>query len=138
MMSADEQSKPTESSIPTIDPPAPESTVVEVPVSTLPTTNPLAKLISTMLPNATPFVPGSNGTTNRPVSPLSIPLSTMNNDAAPFVPIQHQHGSGQQHLSNTNVGHWSGTNARGGGGNRRGQSGVRPFFLTIDAIQCSS
>ncbi len=134
MMSADEQSTPTESPLPTTEP-----TVVEIPVSTLLATNPLAKLISTMLPNAAPFVPSSNGTTNRPVSPLPIPISTMNNDATPFVLSQHQHGSGQQHLSNTNAGHWSGQGARGGGGgNRRGQSGVRLFFLTIDAIQYSS
>jgi len=127
MISVNEPTKPTVSPIPISDQPETESTVVEVPVSALPATNPLAKLISTMLPNATPFVPSSNGTTtNRPVSPSPIPISTMNNDAQPFIPIQHQHGGGQQHLSNTSTGQWSGTGARGGG-NRRGQSGVRHF-----------
>ena len=75
-----------------------------------------------MLPNATPFVPGSNGIINRPVSPAPIPISMMNNEATPFVPIQHQHGSGQQHSNNMNTGHWNGVGTRGG--NRRGQSGV--------------
>jgi hypothetical protein len=127
-MSVDEQSKPTVSPIPISNQPETESTVVEVPVLALPATNPLAKLISTMLPNVIPFVPSSNVTTNRPISPSPIPISTMNNDASPFIPSQHQHGSGQQHLSNTNAGYWSGTGTRGGGGgNRRGQSGVRPF-----------
>ena len=118
IMSADEQPKPTESPTPTTEP-----AVVEVPISTLPTTNPLAKLISTMLPNATPFVPSSNSTTNQ--------ILTMNNDATPFVPNQHQ-----QQLNNPNAGHWSGTNTRNSGGNnRRGQNPVRTFFLNIDSIQ---
>ncbi|UJR28051.1 hypothetical protein I4U23_009307 [Adineta vaga] len=99
------------------------STAVELPVSTLPATNPLAKLISTMLPNAVSFVPSSNGTNNRPVSPSPIPISFMNNDATPFVPSQHQYTSGQQQ--------WNGTNVRGGGnsggGNRRGQNGGSNF-----------
>jgi len=128
-MSTDEQSKSTVSPIPISDQPETESTVVEVPVSVLPATNPLAKLMSTMLPNVPSFVPSSNvTTTNRPVSPISI----MNNDAPPFIPIQHQHGNGQQHLNNSNAGYWSGTGARGGGGggggNRRGQSGVRSLL----------
>lgn len=102
-----------------------------MPVPTVTTTNPLAKLMSTMLPNATPFVPTSNGTTNRPVSPTPISTLSMNNDAAPFIPNQQQqqHGSNQQHLGNINTGHWNGTNTRGGSGNRRGQSGVRLYSL---------
>jgi hypothetical protein len=126
-MSVDEPTKPTVSPTSVADKPHGEPTVVEVPVSTLPAKNPLAKLISTMLPNANAFVPNSNGTNNRPVSPS--PMSNMNNDAPPFVPIQHQHGGGQQHLNNTNAGQWGGPGTRGGGGgNRRGQSGVR-FLL---------
>jgi hypothetical protein len=128
-MSINEQLKSTVSPIPISDQPETESIVVEVPVSVLPATNPLAKLISTMLPNVPSFIPSSNvTTTNRPVSP--IPISIMNNDAPPFIPIQHQHGNGQQHLNNTNTGYWSGTGTRGGGGggNRRGQSGVRSLL----------
>ena len=102
-----------------------DQTAVETPVPTVTTTNPLAKLISTMLPNVTAFVPSSNGTTNRPVSPAPLSTSTMNNDAAPFVPSQQQHGSNQQHLNNANMTHWNNAGARGGSGNRRGQSGVR-------------
>lgn len=124
MISADERSKSPVSPIPSTDQATIEPTVVEVPVATVTTTNPLAKLISTMLPNATPFMPGSNGTTNRPVSPVPLATSTMNNDAVPFIPSQPQHGSGQHHLNNANAGHWNNGGARGGGGNRRGQSGV--------------
>ncbi|CAF0860150.1 unnamed protein product [Rotaria sordida] len=97
-----------------------ESTIVEVPVSTLPAVNPLSKLISTMLPNATPFVPNSNITNNQSVTPSSIPILTMNNNAPPFIPSQHQHANNQQHMNNTNVGHWSGSGTRGN--NRRGQN----------------
>ena len=77
-----------------------------------------------MLPNVIPFVPTSNGTTNRPVSPVPIATSTMNNDAMPFIPNQPPHGSNQHHLNNTNAGHWNSGGTRGGGGNRRGQNGV--------------
>jgi hypothetical protein len=74
-----------------------------------------------MLPNATPFVPGSTSTTNQ--------VLAMNNDATPFVPTQHQHGSNQQQFNNPNTGHWSGTNASTSGGNRRGQNPVRLFIF---------
>jgi hypothetical protein len=82
-----------------------------------------------MLPNATPFVPNSNVTNNRSVSPSPIPISIMSNDAPTFVPSQHPQGGSQQHLNNTNIGQWNGNSTRGGtgGGNRRGQSGVRFF-----------
>jgi hypothetical protein len=136
MMSNTEQTKPAVSPKPVSDQPETGSTAVEAPLSALPTTNPLAKLLTTMLPNANPFIPSSNVTTNRPVSP--IPTASMNNDAPPFIPSQHQHGSSQQHLSNTNAGHWGGIGARGGGGgNRRGQSGVRSLLEKnkIDTIK---
>jgi len=53
----------------------------------------------------------------------------MSNDAPTFVPNQHPQGGSQQHLNNTNIGQWNGNSTRGGtgGGNRRGQSGVRFF-----------
>jgi hypothetical protein len=124
-MSAVEQSKPTLS--PTLVSSQPENvaTIVEVPVSTLPATNPLAKLISNMLPHTAAFVPNSNVSNNRPVSLSPTQGSNMNNDAPPFIPTQHPHGGGQQHMSNTNPGNWGSTRGGGGGGgNRRGQSGV--------------
>ncbi|CAF0812164.1 unnamed protein product [Adineta steineri] len=129
IMSVNEQSKSAISPTTVSNQPEPEreSNIVEVPV---PVINPLAKLISTMLPNATPFIPTSNVSNNRPVSPVPIPISTMNNNAAAFVPgQQQQHGSGQQqHLNNMNGGQWNGVGARGGGGgNRRGQNGGGGF-----------
>ncbi|CAF4659241.1 unnamed protein product, partial [Rotaria sp. Silwood2] len=124
--SMNEQSKSTVSPVPISNQIEPESTIVEVPVSTLPAINPLSKLISTMLPNATSFVPNSNVTNNQSVTPSPISISTMNNDALPFIPNQHQHGSHQQHMNNTGAGHWGGSGGRGGGGmggnNRRGQN----------------
>ena len=133
-MPVNEQSEATVSPTTVSDQPEIESTAVEVPISTLLATNPLAKLISTILPNAVPFVPSSNTTNNRPVSPSPIPISVMSNDAPSFVPSQHQHAGGQQHLNNTNTGQWNGTGTRGGnaGGNRRGQSGVRFFLIKIN------
>ena len=121
-MSVTEQSKSTVSPTSVSSQPEMTVTVVEAPVSALPATNPLAKLISNMLPNVATLVPNSNVSNNRPISP--IPASVMNNDAPPFIPTQHQHGGGQQHMSNTNAGHWSGPRGGGGGNNRRGQSGV--------------
>lgn len=96
----------------TSEQPQTEDNTVEVPISVLPETSPLAKLISTMLPNAT---------VHRPVSPtpVSTPISTMNNDAPPFIPNQHQ-----QHTNNINTSHWNTSNQRGGGPNRRGQMSV--------------
>ncbi|CAF3376512.1 unnamed protein product [Rotaria socialis] len=97
---------------PVLDQPMAESTIVEVPVSTLPAENPLAKLILTMLPDAAPFVPSSNVTNNQSVTPM--PITVMNNDAPAFIPNnQHQHVSNQQH--------WGGRGGPGGN-NRRGQN----------------
>ncbi|CAF4779999.1 unnamed protein product, partial [Rotaria sp. Silwood1] len=124
--SINEQSKSIVSPIPISNQLETESTIAEVPVSTLPAVNPLSKLISTMLPNATPFIPNSNVINNQSVKPSPIPISSMNNDAPPFIPTQHQHGTNQQYMNNTGVGHWNGGSTRGGGGtggnNRRGQN----------------
>ncbi|CAF4659219.1 unnamed protein product [Rotaria sp. Silwood2] len=141
--SMNEQSKSTVSPVPISNQIEPESTIVEVPVSTLPAINPLSKLISTMLPNATSFVPNSNVTNNQSVTPSPISISTMNNDALPFIPNQHQHGSHQQHMNNTGAGHWGGSGGRGGGGmggnNRRGQNtGGGGGLLSVVSLKTKS
>ncbi|CAF0961402.1 unnamed protein product [Adineta ricciae] len=121
-VSIDEQSKSSVSPNNVSDSTRTESTAaVEIPLSALPATNPLAKL---MLPNAAPFVPSSNGTNNQPVSPVFIPISSMNNDALPFVPSQQQPATSQQQWNGTNTRSGSGSNA---GGNRRGQLGGGNF-----------
>ncbi|CAM4762561.1 unnamed protein product [Rotaria magnacalcarata] len=95
---------------PVLDQPMIESAIVEVPISTVPAENPLAKLILTMLPDAAPFVPSSNVTNNQ----SGTPIVAMNNDAPAFIPSnQHQHGGNQQH--------WGGRGGPGGN-NRRGQN----------------
>lgn len=114
----EESIKPTVSSTTSVsNQPENESPVIEVPISKLPAENPLAKLISTMLPDAAPFIPSPIMTDNQAVTP--IPISTMNNDAPAFIPSQ-------QPMINTGGGQWNGNNTRGGGGvgNRRGQNAV--------------
>ena len=118
-----------------------ESNVVEITLTNLPQTNPLAKLISNMLPNATPFVPNSTSNQNGPV-PLApgIVNSMMNNDASPFIPNQHQNSMNSHYMPNnsSNPNHWGGRGGVGGGGNRRGQTGVSyfPYNGRVSSMCC--
>ena len=119
-MSVDDASKTTVSPKPVINQSGPEPPATQVPAASVSPVNPLAKLISQMLPNVTSFAPSSNVITHGSLSPSA---SMMNNDAMPFIPGQHQMGGGQQHMGNMGGGHW-GARGGGAGGNRRGQSGV--------------